>query len=634
MTTLDAAAVRLGQVIDDDVTLTILPKLDKKAREILFDAVKVKRDVDIFALEKPHSAITIMDAMSGELLALPSFPQADHVRARNDYSRPDPWLNNHNFDRNPPGSVAKILFAAALLDDDPALRHLRIAKHGAITSVLGIPIKDIGGSGSGAEVNFVSGMARSLNKYAVTLLTLGSRHPDASSSAKRKIASEQDRFSLSPDGKGALQRERPEGLLFEPGASFRVEQVRKLSWVKRMTDLYGIYTGDEALPAGSNVDQDIAAHASPGNELPATRHYVWRNLPSALAAAFQGADARRLDPISPEYENLRMDEIDRRDEFRTHYLPLILGGSGSLWSNIELAEAFASLVRNESVAASLVVRDGANAGLSKQRGRWNKLDPEVHQTLADAMRAAVLGEGGTAARLGDVLRSMDEQAGRMVPPQTLALFAKTGTPELQLTERSPATVIFDRMAANGVFERDASSGLVLYHGRALIPADLPDFSKAKEIDLFKQDIQDYFGNTVQSRCGDYKPHQLWLAVFRDMVAAHNMVRDEELRQARQLVTADGALAATATCEVGGEAFGRAIVFVAALYDRKALRDAGKGQRGQLDVVNFRPNRAVSVAITFHDRVLKEKSKRVHLETAIEILDKPVRTYLELGTNPK
>ncbi len=600
-----SAAVRANaDDVEQSVTLTLSRTAEQAASEVLRDSVATVR-TGKRSLSDARAAITLMDATSGALLALPSWPQSTPTADSGAESLPE----NHNFTRLAPGSVAKVLYSAALLETHKDLLTLEVnVLPDSFESVAGIALADpVGEEGPAGVLNFTNAIAYSANRYAATLLTLASDEAGGKGPGS-EIEQPTDHFSVN----GIEQTRRPANLLFEPGRAGIL--VADLDWAQRMRELYGINI------SSAPVTDDRY------------RRYVWEGLPRPFRVF--GSNAALLDAIAPPLENLQLDRIDERD-YRTRFLPLILGGGESRWSNIALAESFASIVANRRVRARLV----AGSDTAARPGTLVPfMDPDVRRALLAGMNGVI--KFGTGSKvLGSVRREMARAACSQRGRQ-FELYGKTGTPELEDYVLSPAAMVFNKMAKDGSFAREPASGRIVYTGFPEGPLQRQDLAKLraglKQADSpAARDFQRYFKSGIaHTQCGRRSPQRLWEEVFRGIVLDNN----DKLDRGYQTVRGEGGtLFSDLTClnkAPGKNLFGKHFVFVAALYDR--LPDAPGGDSrcdGKLPEADITavPSQAIAGVVAIEH--VSPGQERVALEAASRLLFGPVAQQLGLKITP-
>jgi hypothetical protein len=605
---LSSVAANETSDVGASVTLTLLRSMDQSAAEIL----RKNADPNGSGVARAPAAITLMDANTGALLALPSWPEIDDRSLADLDAESAPA--NHNFTRLAIGSVAKVLVAAPILDTDPRLLSLKLQPRDGthFDSVLGIPLgRAIKDSRPGQELDLHTGLYASSNRYAISLLTIGSADPGLATDGRRRIESRYDWYSLG----GKPVGERPPHLLFEPDGRDPPLSVQSLKWVERLTNLFDVYS--------ASMQQDRV-----------TRQYIWSHLPPSLRPR-QGS--RLLDTISPEYENLRLEAI-RRAQFTTGFVSVVLGGGESRWTNVAVAEAFATLVRNRPVRA-FVVSASKEQRPDPTRGQgWRPLKREVHEALTQAL-TAVPSRGTARSVLNDTRSKL--AAAACARNEAFALLGKTGTPELEESVRSPGAVLFNQMADDGLFEWGKTTRQVSYNAFSRSPltaTDLAALSQRRRSGegLPAEHFRKYFENPSEAvresarRCRvSLDGENLWNAVMREIIVNHNLAPEDGTVR----VIGKSALQADDSCVVreGGERFGSHFAFVAAVYGRDAViggarTDCSGGEPARID---FRktPRAAVAGVVAMTDPQLSNKAA---LNTTEALLLGPVARHLGLG----
>jgi hypothetical protein len=174
-----------------------------------------------------------------------------------------------------------------------------------------------------------------------------------------------------------------------------------------------------------------------------------------VRAAFQA--------VSPERVNLRLNQVT---DLRNEFVSLLLGGSTSQWTNIQLAEAAARLVTKRQVEASIVHALTPRGGAA--------LEPEKPIAFADlavsdaaresvlrGMRRTILGAQGTAVAFAPRVRELQQR----YPGFNVAVFSKTGSPTVVRPAAKPVAAALAEMIRRGrLFYRGNS--LVVSDGRA------------------------------------------------------------------------------------------------------------------------------------------------------------------------
>jgi hypothetical protein len=595
-------AASQGSVVTKSVTLSLVRSAEEKAASILKESA---RNVPKGTVEAP-SAITLLDVMSGELIAIPSRPLPQEPASEKELPSFPP---NYNFQRLAVGSVAKVLVGAPLLAADPQLIGLKTkgppgnllsGKPPKFQTVAGIqvaPTADFHPEGH----NFREGIAISSNRFAATLLMLGThdkRFPEVKPDEGRSIRPTQDQFWLGTK----LYKTRPPNLAFEPLMKGSLD-LRGIEWADFIHRMYGVRTSGQQ-----------AAEENEGS-----RRYVWAQRPREL----RGNDDLEVmfDSISPEYENFRLETIkDKKGDISGRFISLILGGGESRWTNVEVAEAFGSILLRKRVHATLISAsdESRTEPVTDETAdeAWLQLNREVHAELLEAMRAVVTYSRGTGVKLGRALNQLENAAcDGSNDKEMFVLFAKTGTPELEESFPAPAELIFKRMAADGVFEKEDETGFVFYTRKAektpLEDEDLTDLRRlARRGGPVAEDFRKYFENPPPDlrasarNCGlSQDPWALWDDVMDGIVVTNN----RKMYRGSRIVDGSGkSLYTGATCpkQHRGQngTFGRHIAFVAAVYDENAMKPGQKWscRDRKLQIDYTRPNRAVAGVVAFTD----------------------------------
>jgi hypothetical protein len=609
--------------VDADVRLTLSRSAEEEAGGILEAALARNGGPPSSA----PAAITLMDGLSGNLLALPSWPEGPATQAA--AAQLSVAEENQNFTRHSIGSVAKVLFAPAVLDTHPDLLRLALPAWGEgkdFNTVLGLPLnRDVQDDALARNyLDFTAAVALSSNRYAVTLLTLGSDDPRMTAQGSQEIPDVADRYYLD----GRLVDHRPAGLIFNPGTPDSLS-VLGLTWVERMRHL---------------LDVNVATAADR-----VSRQYIWDGLPAQLQPRLR--QRRMLDSISPEYENLRMEAIrNRREDFGSKFASLTLGAGESRWTNVALAEAVATLIENRPVRAQLVVpADGVvdSEGSGTPSYDFRRLGQPAHQALGDAM--AAVAHFGTAA----VLDSMRAELARAACTrhEAFALFAKTGTPVLTEQHESPEAGLFNQMARAQLFRRNAA-GQILYtgfssgspEGRVVTYRDLATLRQLR--DQGTGPVAEHFSNyflpksqsaTVKADIHDCHedssatPRVLWSRVMRIVAESNEAPGYAPIRSDGPVLSYTHMCTATKS-ESSHNINGRHIVMLAATYPREAVMGGGttdcQGAAPHIDV-GHRPTHAVVAVVAIAD---PERMDRT-LDVARKLLAGPMAEHLGLTPIP-
>jgi hypothetical protein len=154
----------------------------------------------------------------------------------------------------------------------------------------------------------------------------------------------------------------------------------------------------------------------------ATDTSVWKNIALLWprGRTIDESVLRPFAPLSPQRQNWRWDGAWN---FRQDYLPVILGGAGFGWSNVQLAEGYSRIVTGRRINARLIALP------DEKVEPWLDLGEDSRQAICDGLSRVAF--GGTADRTVDRMnvRFQVQTIARRTP---IRFFSKTGTPEIAL----------------------------------------------------------------------------------------------------------------------------------------------------------------------------------------------------------
>ncbi len=366
-----------------------------------------------------RASVTMMDAQSGEIAALPTFPhRIEQLHTAEQQSRRRiNWINaNVNFARMPIGSAAKIPFAAAAIAADPGLANSRGICNwagqllGETASLSGATVRQRRAAGSEnctRPMDLDYFITKSNNDYALDLMY-------------RMLPTRGD-FAWSDD----------------PAAASNQQQ-RFLRYLWALACVVPVTRGtDGDLGEGWQGSEGCAPTLWPDVE-------------------FGNATAARL--IEPDPVFLGFGDLNQ-NSLAGDYFMSILGGSRSTWSTITLAQAYARIVTGTPVQARLIAgaTPPVSAAWQGELSRWSA----ARDTLRSGMRG-VTQPGGTAASL---------QAPASYDGLALSYFAKTGTSDVDVFSVSAS--------GGGSALRDAIAAAI----QARCPVYISDDPVAPQIDV-------------------------------------------------------------------------------------------------------------------------------------------------------
>ena len=334
----------------------------------------------------------------------------------------------HNFSRLAIGSVAKVLWAAAILDREPDLAQLKIKGYGGgkFDQILGIainpPLSDHNvWGGTDQLVDFNEFMEQSSNKYAAVLLTLASSFESGSfggADVKPGLNTRLDEDSFVLD---RLYTERPPlrlALQNAGGDNKGLVEAQITSnmevwpFTEALAELFDVAVTFTEQPKGEGRGDDLLDSS------------LWSPLLDHLYGPGKIPRNHPFYGVSPERENLAYNLIS---DYRTQYLSMILGGGESTWTNIKMCETFSRLVTGRKVESSIVKRIVGHNQTIEPRSEFEPLgmNPEARRILHDAL-VRVASPNGTARQLNRTLLEFNKELEKQ--GKVLGFFSKTGSP--------------------------------------------------------------------------------------------------------------------------------------------------------------------------------------------------------------
>ncbi len=565
-----------------------------------------------------RAAVTVMDANNGELLALASTPTAATLGDWGDGDRSrERWLRNHNFSRLPIGSVAKVPFAAAILDASPFLADLKIRGYGPsqFEQLLGIalepPLEDhaIGG-GEDGWIDFEEFLEHSSNKYGAALLTLAAAVdetgqqllPPAADPDIPETLDPEERFALG----GTVYDRRPRlRLALEPFSAAeiakkperarlaRTDKAITLEHLPMATSLWKLFDlpyttkpRSERWPAGAGDDlidtsiwRPVLTHLY-GEELPRT-------------STFRGA--------SPERENLALNLIE---DYRRKVLSLVLGGGESTWTMPRIASVFARLATGKKIEPRLVhaltphgedesASEGSNATRARTANGKTKaaplpplpLEPRLRQRFVDAL-TRVAGPNGTASALAPRLRALDQKMAAR--GKVLGFFSKTGSPDNERYVSDRLARALDALIRTRALTLDGSDRIV-YRDAGPVDAERTEEGRPSRSRL-----------ALEANTADRALLRRYSATVGQVIQACDTWNDSRPEDRKQFERRNGRLVRSLR-RTPYDRVGAAYVFTIGVWDGAARRASASGGIPNVDVVAHSPERALTVAIVIEEQ---------------------------------
>ncbi len=585
-----------------DLALTLDAELQEEVQRRLRNYANGLRRRD----ETPfRAAVTVMDARTGELLVLASYPTTEDLGSWEERTAvQERLLRNHNFSRLPIGSVAKVFLAAAILQEAPSLASLRIRGYagGDIDQILGIeldpmmedhPIPD-GGDG---WIDFNEFVEKSSNKYASTLLTLATgtdgdrlRPPLGDPDISEELPTQEQfeyggtlwtrrpnlRLPIVRNNRPPDQRKGPR----PPAFCQRISTLEFAPYTVNLRSLFGLEISRKTLrstpdrrPRRNPGEGDDLVNTSPW--LPVMEHLYGSRDSIPPDHSFYGA--------SPERENLAYNLMD---SYRQQYLSVVLGGGSSTWTMPRVCEIFSRLVTGRQVDASLVRRIRLwDSGLIETEPNRQfpriPMNPAVRQRLANAL-TLVAGPQGTAKELRTTILDIDRNL--QAKGKALGFFSKTGSPNNTSFVPSRTARAVDALIASGALRLDDWRRIV-YRSTGPVNADrIEDTGNASpSLDALRSNEEDM---AILRR---------YRVSPRDVIKVCDTWNDSRPEDRTQFEVRQGKLVRlVGTREI--KSVGGAYAFTMGIYDDAARSGALEGYLPRIDVLNHQPERALTVSI--------------------------------------
>jgi cell division protein FtsI/penicillin-binding protein 2 len=448
------------------------------------------------------ASVTVMNGRTGELVAAASYPGRTELDSMNGVSEEEQrrLLVNHNFKRHPIGSAGKPFFYAAIGTRHPFLLDLTVEPHAP-------QLRPDGGEGEREVLQFFTGrdyklwphadarmdmqsaIERSCNKFTVELATLAlAAPPDLHDRTLAQplenvfrrqpgvvwprpavdgpqIAGQPIDFPIDlgvymkGDGKPVSPRDDTSAAV-TPGTLDRIDEA---PFIETFGEITGVRT------YGGGAAPFLPKNAADDRGPMVTLNYDLRPWAPLLQKLAEGEDEKTawkvraaLQSVSPERVNLSLNQVT---DFRTEFISLLLGGSTSLWTNVQLAEALSRLVSKRRVEATMMrvedpPRAFAELGVSA----------EARETVLRGMQRVVLGPNGTAKAMASRVTELEQR----FPGYRVAVFSKTGSPTVVRPESKPAGEIVGQLVRRGYLffdngrlavSTDRTKGAVAYASR-------------------------------------------------------------------------------------------------------------------------------------------------------------------------
>ena len=459
------------------------------------------------------ASMTVMNGKSGEVLAAVSFPSSSDLESLRPVAEEERrrLLVNHNLKRHPIGSAGKPFMYASIATRQPFLLDLVIDPHQPKEGPEGqdgqheilqyyVPNGYKLWNHGDRPMDFESALERSCNKFTVDLTTLalaaprdpvergtrtlgqiftplaGVAWPKPGRHSGIRIGSEELTFppDLGPHMNNEQSRALPQSAdtpaVLTPGALERVDEAPFI-------ETYGEITGVRTYAGLAPPDVDTESPERLGSHALQTMQYdlrPWRSLVERLVAGETPATAWKVraafQAVSPERVNLRFNQVT---DLRNELVSLLLGGSTSQWTNLQLAEAASRLVTKRQVEASLV--HALNPAGQQQLAPREKtafaelaVSDAARESVLRGMRRTILGAQGTATGFAPRVHELEKR----YPGFNVAAFSKTGSPTVMRPATKPVAAALREMIRRGrLLYRDG--GISVANGSDIVPYAAP-----------------------------------------------------------------------------------------------------------------------------------------------------------------
>lgn len=540
-----------------------------------------------------RAAITVMDATTGELLALASFPTKTELADLPVSERSNRYIRNHNFSRFPIGSIAKIMLSAAIIGDAPSLATLKIPGYSGteINQLLGITldsplrIHPLDG-GSDNLVDLAEFIEHSSNKYGALLITLAAGVDETTKRLRLPNDRHSDWDSLPVSEQFFLGTEKHTR---RPSLAMKLERDGRSSRAR----VDSIHTG-EFLPFEQKLcelfDVERSRKIHDGNDLlrrdlirgdDVIDTEIWIPLLQYLFGRQYIPKQHPFYRVSPERVNLAFNLVNN---YRTQYLSIVLGGASSVWTNIKVCQSFSRLVTGVKTEAAVVNRIKTKDQVLIEPSTYGKFDPlplnsELRLTLLDAM-TRVAGPNGTANQLTEMLKLYDQELNSR--NQVLGFFSKTGSPKILSAVPSQTNKAANALIKTGALSLN-SQNLIVYreHG-------------AVEFEMGETGVQNPWIKNMRLNEKDMSILRKYGVSPRAIVRACAAFNEGDQKDLFQV--ANGRLIKMGQFNLI-PSVGGAYAFTIGVYDGSARRpSANQGYLPLIDAATYQPIRALTVSI--------------------------------------
>lgn len=394
---------RPDSVGNPNLQITLDRQLHRSVREELYDFVQDfdKRLSAIPEIERKPAAVAMIDALTGDVIAMPSYPSPEQLEkleelantgriAKMRTSEKIRLSRNQNLKPIVIGSTIKPMLASAIWQNQPELMRLVVNEpaNGQLSRVHGYKLSKPIGSIGPRVIDAEQFLTKSSNAYTVALYFATLAGPDS--------------YRMSREGKlvpGRGYKSVDFSRFFRGDAIPGGLDREGLDAHKVLLDLYDIKGRyDHAAGQGGVFDSSLLEP-------------MLREL-----GVSDGQVPEAFFPVSSMNTNLQLARIDT---VRGELVSFLVGGFTNQWSNVKLAEAYARIGTGKRVRMRLVKAPWDTDTPPKDLPVSNEVRQLIHKGMYGAVKT------GTAARLNATVRAVNRQ----LAGQGLELYVvgKTGT---------------------------------------------------------------------------------------------------------------------------------------------------------------------------------------------------------------